>query len=200
MVEALPAVRAAQEDAGERGQDAPPDGGQARPGRWSAVAAVGSFFPRVAGAAGRRRRAGTGARGGAGRASSDPRVVQPRLFLELLMQLLAHPARPDRARQGLECRVGGKVGQVVLALAGQVLPACGDRTVGHARTRTAANAARSGPLDPIRHEMERNASGRASSNLAAASMWSRIGLKPKIDIAPDSQQTAKFEGAKFDVG
>src|SRR3954449_12331044 len=73
MVEALPAVRAAQEDAGEHGQDAPPDGGQARPGRWAAVAAVGSFFPRVAGAAGRRRRAGTGARGGAGRASSDPR-------------------------------------------------------------------------------------------------------------------------------
>ena len=30
-------------------------------------------------------------------------------------------------------------------------------------------------------------------------MWSRVGLKPKIDIAPDSQQTAKFEGRKFDV-
>src|SRR3954465_13910385 len=45
-------------------------------------------------------------------------VVQPQLFLELLMQLLAHPARLDRDRQGLECRVGGKVGQVVLALAG----------------------------------------------------------------------------------
>src|SRR3982751_3896085 len=64
-------------------------------------------------------------------------VVQPQLFLELLMQLLAHPARLDRDRQGLECRVGGKVRQVVLALAGramlpdeprllagQVLPAC----------------------------------------------------------------------------
>src|SRR3954451_7288695 len=72
-------------------------------------------------------------------------VVQPQLFLELLMQLLAYPARLDQDRQGLECRGGGKVGQVVLALAGramlpdeprllagQVLPACGDRTVGHA--------------------------------------------------------------------
>src|SRR5215213_2792861 len=36
-------------------------------------------------------------------------VVQPQLFLELLMQLLAHPARLDRDGQGLECRVGGKV-------------------------------------------------------------------------------------------
>src|SRR3954453_16609497 len=46
-------------------------------------------------------------------------VVQPQLFLELLMQLLAYPARLDRDRQGLECRGGGKVGQVVLALAGR---------------------------------------------------------------------------------
>lgn len=35
---------------------------------------------------------------------------------------------------------------------------------------------------------------------ATAAMWSRVGLKPRIDIAPGSQQTAKFEGAKFDVG
>lgn len=34
---------------------------------------------------------------------------------------------------------------------------------------------------------------------ATAAMWSRIGLEPKIDIAPSSQQTAKFEGGKFDV-
>src|SRR3954453_16998524 len=46
-------------------------------------------------------------------------VVQPQLFLELLMQLLAYPARLDRDGQGLECRGGGKVGQVVLALAGR---------------------------------------------------------------------------------
>src|SRR4051794_683472 len=105
-------------------------------------------------------------------------VVQPQLFLELLMQLLAHPARLDRDRQGLECRVGGKVGQVVLALAGRaMLPdepgrCCPRAATGPSarRTRTVANAARSGPLDPIRHEMERNASGRASSNLAAATL------------------------------
>ena len=35
---------------------------------------------------------------------------------------------------------------------------------------------------------------------AVAAMWARIGLKPKIDIAPDSQQTAKFESGRFDVG
>ena len=34
---------------------------------------------------------------------------------------------------------------------------------------------------------------------ATAAMWSRVGLKPKIDIAPSSQQTAKFEGGKFDI-
>ena len=45
-------------------------------------------------------------------------VVQPQLLLELLVHLLAHPARLDQGGQGLERRVGRKVGQVVLALAG----------------------------------------------------------------------------------
>lgn len=35
---------------------------------------------------------------------------------------------------------------------------------------------------------------------ATAAMWSRIGLKPRIDIAPSSLQTAKFEAGRFDVG
>ena len=34
---------------------------------------------------------------------------------------------------------------------------------------------------------------------AIAAMWSRVGLKPKIDIAPGSLQTAKYESGKFDV-
>ena len=35
---------------------------------------------------------------------------------------------------------------------------------------------------------------------AVAAMWAKVGLKPAIDIAPNSQQTSKFEGRKFDVG
>src|SRR3954447_4709319 len=74
VLEARPAVRAAQQDPGERGHDAPPDGGQARPGRWSGLGrGLGPFSPRAAGAAGRRRRAGTAGRGGAARATSAPR-------------------------------------------------------------------------------------------------------------------------------
>src|SRR3954469_24778346 len=74
VLEAPPTVRAAEEHAGERGHDAPPDGGQARPGRRSGLGGgLGPFSPRAAGAAGRRRRAGTGARGGAARASCAPR-------------------------------------------------------------------------------------------------------------------------------
>jgi Spy/CpxP family protein refolding chaperone len=45
MVEALPAVRAAQQDAGERGQDAPPDGGQARSRRRSGFGRDAGAFP-----------------------------------------------------------------------------------------------------------------------------------------------------------
>jgi peptide/nickel transport system substrate-binding protein len=35
---------------------------------------------------------------------------------------------------------------------------------------------------------------------AVAAMWAKIGLTPVIDIAPNSIQTSKFEGRKFDVG
>ena len=44
-------------------------------------------------------------------------VVEPQLLLELLVRLLAHPARLDGRRQLLEGRVRREVGEVVLALA-----------------------------------------------------------------------------------
>ena len=40
-------------------------------------------------------------------------VVEPELFLELLMGLLAHPARFDRGGQLLQRCVGRQVGQVI---------------------------------------------------------------------------------------
>jgi hypothetical protein len=45
MFEALPAVGTSQEDAAERGQDAPPDGGRAWPGRRSGSGSAGGAFP-----------------------------------------------------------------------------------------------------------------------------------------------------------
>src|SRR4051794_41906406 len=45
MLEAPPAVRTAQQDAGQGRQDAAPDGGQARPGRRSGLGPCGGFFP-----------------------------------------------------------------------------------------------------------------------------------------------------------
>src|SRR3954464_42193 len=72
-------------------------------------------------------------------------MVQPQLLLELLVHLLADPARLDQRRQDLERCVGRMVRQVVLALAGgavladepgffarQVLRSGHDRPVGHA--------------------------------------------------------------------
>src|SRR3954464_9378594 len=44
-------------------------------------------------------------------------VVEPQLVLELLVQLLADPARLDQGGQGLERGVGRQVREVVLALA-----------------------------------------------------------------------------------
>src|SRR4051794_13095518 len=44
-------------------------------------------------------------------------MVQPQLLLELLVHLLADPARLDQRRQDLERCVGRMVRQVVLALA-----------------------------------------------------------------------------------
>jgi hypothetical protein len=44
-------------------------------------------------------------------------VIKPKLFLELLVRLLAHPARLDcRGKTPQRC-VGRQVGEVVLALA-----------------------------------------------------------------------------------
>ena len=88
-------------------------------------------------------------------------VVQAQLILELLVHLLADPARLDQSGQGLERYVGGEVGQVVLALA---------TSPSATRTLEAANWARSGPLVPVRHEMVWNASGCASISSAAATL------------------------------
>ena len=43
-------------------------------------------------------------------------MVEAKLFLHLLMRLLANPACLDRCRQALQREVLGMVGQVVLAL------------------------------------------------------------------------------------
>ena len=110
-------------------------------------------------------------------------VVQPQLVLELLVQLLAHPARLDQGGQGLERGLGRQVREVVLALAarpGARRPATPPRPAGAGRraaagpsatrTRNAANSASSGPLVPVRHETARNAAGRASSSSAAPTL------------------------------
>src|SRR4051794_10353333 len=55
-------------------------------------------------------------------------MVQPQLLLELLVHLLADPARLDQRRQDLERRVGRVVGQVILPLAGGA--ALADQPVG----------------------------------------------------------------------
>ena len=44
-------------------------------------------------------------------------VIEPEFFLELLVRLLAHPARLDQRGQPLQRRVRRQVGQIVLALA-----------------------------------------------------------------------------------
>jgi hypothetical protein len=49
------------------------------------------------------------------------KVVEAEFFLELLMCLFADPARFDGAGQLLDRRVGGQVGEVVLALAGRAM-------------------------------------------------------------------------------
>src|SRR4051794_5834338 len=79
MLEVLPAVRAAQEQAGERRHDPSADGGQARRGRRSGLGRdLGPFPPRAASAAGRRRPAGTAARGDGARARTAPRSGRAR--------------------------------------------------------------------------------------------------------------------------
>src|SRR5690242_1160421 len=74
MLEVHATVRASQEHAGQGRRDPSANGGQARRG-WRAGLGRGPspFSPRAAGAAGRRKRAGKAARGGAGRARSAPR-------------------------------------------------------------------------------------------------------------------------------
>ena len=97
-------------------------------------------------------------------------VVQPQLFLELLMQLLAYPARLDRDRQGLECRGGGKVGQVVLALAGRaMLP---DEPVGSC----APNPRRAGAARVRRQDRRPRAPGPRRTRPGAAP-WTRSATR-----------------------
>jgi hypothetical protein len=48
---------------------------------------------------------------------SSLEVIKPELFLELLMGLLANPARLDGAGERLDRRVGWQVREVVFALA-----------------------------------------------------------------------------------
>ena len=94
-------------------------------------------------------------------------AIEPELFLELLVRLLAHPARLDERGQLLQCCVRRQVGQIVLvspdercsptshtSSPGRCWAACPcRRTAGPSatRTRTAANFAFSGPLVPRRH-------------------------------------------------
>src|SRR3954468_2683555 len=132
MLEALPAAGAAQQDAGEHGQDAPPDGGQAPPGGgprrgtgggrgWGGAAGSGgvaTLFPpepqvlqEGEGEPAQERVVVQAAPGAA------LEVVEPQLLLELLVRLLAHPARLDQRRQLLQGRVRREVREVVLALA-----------------------------------------------------------------------------------
>ena len=98
MVEVLPAVRAAQEDAGERGEDVPPDGGQAQPGRRSGLGrGAGAFSPEP-----EVLEEGEGDLAQEGvvvQATPAPalEVVEAQLVLELLMHLLAHPLIAERS-------------------------------------------------------------------------------------------------------
>src|ERR1044071_6301126 len=46
------------------------------------------------------------------------KVVEAEFFFELLMSLLAGPARFECASEGLEWRTGGMIGEVILDLAG----------------------------------------------------------------------------------
>src|SRR3954464_10005040 len=53
-----------------------------------------------------------------GAPTSALEMVEPKLFLELLVRLLANPSRLDQPRQLLERRLGRQVGEVVLELTG----------------------------------------------------------------------------------
>jgi hypothetical protein len=48
-------------------------------------------------------------------------MVEAKLFLELLMRLLADPSCLDQSCQLLEHRVGGQIGEIVLELAGSAV-------------------------------------------------------------------------------
>ncbi len=52
-------------------------------------------------------------------------MVETKFFLELLMRLFADPARLDGAGEFLERGVGGKVGEIILSLAGRAMFADG---------------------------------------------------------------------------
>ena len=108
-------------------------------------------------------------------------MVEARFLLHPLVHLLADPAGLDRRGRDLEWRVARQVGRIIFPLTAGAMLAddpellaspgrCGPlAAIGPAatRTRTAANAALSGPLVPVRRAMVRNVSGRASISAAA---------------------------------
>ena len=59
-------------------------------------------------------------------------MVETELLLQLLVRLLANPLRLDGAGQDLQRRVGGQVGEIVFALAGQMLASHVTDTLGRA--------------------------------------------------------------------
>ena len=109
MLEALPAMRATQQDAGKGRHDVPPDGGQARPGwRPGLGQGPGAFSPEP-----EVLEEGEGELAQEGvvvQATPAPalEVAEPQLALQLLVHLLADPAGLDQRRQPLERRVGGR--------------------------------------------------------------------------------------------
>src|SRR5215207_3372262 len=171
MVEALPAVRAAQQYVGEGRHDASPDRRQARPGRRSGLEPGGGAFPPEPQVL----------QEGEGQPAQERVVVQPapgaplevveaQLLLELLAHLLAGPPGLDQGRQALERRVGREAREIVLALAGRaMLP---DEPVGSC----APNPRRAGAARVRRPDRRPRAPGPRRTRPGAAP-WSRSATR-----------------------
>src|SRR4051794_13518296 len=107
-------------------------------------------------------------------------MIEPQLFLHLLVPLLTDPARLDGGHQLDQRRLSRMIGHVEFALIGapltdqpdlgprQVATRAQSRSVGHTRTRTAAKSPRIAPLVPARQDTRWKAfSGRAAMKSAA---------------------------------
>ena len=107
MLEGLPAVRAADQHAADRGQDAPADGGQART-RWRSGLdrGAGAFSPepqvleKGEGELAQERVVVQATPG------ATFEMVQPQLVLELLVHLFADPSSAARS---IRCRRHGRL-------------------------------------------------------------------------------------------